>query len=89
MRLPRTETEMKFTADTGRAIEVGRKIVGISRRELGQRIGTTTTQVSRWEDGVTLPRLDTIVQIAEVLNVEVTELIPDGPPLPGPTDLAK
>lgn len=51
-----------------------RKLRGLSQRELGRRIGVSTSYVSRVERGMLAPRKRMCFLIAEALNVDVRVL---------------
>jgi len=48
---------------------------GISYDELAQKVGITPTSISRIANGVQNPRGETLLKIAEVLDVDVRELL--------------
>ena len=45
---------------------------GLTQKELAERIGTTQSAVARWENGVVVPRLDTLLKLADVLDTTFT-----------------
>jgi transcriptional regulator with XRE-family HTH domain len=62
-----------------------RKEAGWSQAELGDKIGTDSQRVSRYETGKITPSLDAIVRMAQALNVSIDHLlIDDIPRRPGP-----
>ena len=52
-----------------------RKSKGISQEELAVRLNVVRQTISKWEKGLTVPDADTLIQIAEILEVNVSELL--------------
>lgn len=52
----------------------------MTANELAQRVGVTPVVVSRYVSGISSPRLDFMEKVAEILDIDVVELIrePDG-----------
>lgn len=48
---------------------------GLSQYQLGALVGVSDKAVSKWENGVSKPRTDTIIKLAEVLDVGTDELL--------------
>lgn len=48
---------------------------GLSQYQLGALVGVSDKAVSKWETGVSKPRMDTIIKLAEVLDVRTDELL--------------
>ena len=46
----------------------------LSQDELAQKVFVTRQAVSRWENGVNLPDLPTLIQLADFYGVELREL---------------
>ena len=61
----------------GQRIKQLRKEAGWSQGELGERIGTDSQRVSRYENGRITPSVDALVRIAEALDVSVDYLLID------------
>ncbi len=55
-----------------------RKEMGWSQAELGEKIGTDSQRVSRYENGRISPSIDAMVRIAEAFNVSLDYLLVDG-----------
>ena len=59
----------------------------LSQEALGHLSGLHRTQISRLEAGRSVPRLDTLIQLAGALQIETPELLPSlrwDPPSPYP-----
>ncbi len=61
---------------------------GISRRDLGERLGVPYTTVCEWFAGRAWPRADTLDAMAEVLSVSVPDLVSDANDRPDAMDFA-
>lgn len=48
---------------------------GLSQYQLGVLVGVSDKAVSKWENGVSKPRMNTIVKLAEVLDIGTDELL--------------
>lgn len=48
---------------------------GYTQETLAEEIGTDKKQVSRWEGGVFTPNTETLIKIAQVLNVSADYLL--------------
>lgn len=57
-----------------------RKEAGWSQAELGDKIGTDSQRVNRYETGKITPSLDAIVRIAQALNISIDHLLIDDIP---------
>ena len=56
-----------------------RKAAGLSQAQLGEKVGLTNKAVSKWESGRTKPGLDAVKRLADVLGVNVQELLESSP----------
>lgn len=61
--------------DLGNRIYELRKGKGLSQKELGDLLGVSNKSVSKWENGVTIPKTETLVKLAEILGVSPQELL--------------
>lgn len=52
-----------------------RKSKGITQEELAVRLNVVRQTISKWEKGLTVPDADTLIRIAEILDVNVSELL--------------
>lgn len=50
---------------------------GLTQQEFADLLGVSRTQAQRWEYGYVRLRVDTMMRIAKVLNVEWTDLMED------------
>ncbi len=64
----------------GEHIKALRKEAGWSQAELGDKVGTDSQRISRYENGRITPSLDAIVRIAQAFNVSLDYLLVDGVP---------
>ena len=59
----------------GKNIKLFREQKSITQAELAEKLSVTRQAVSNWENGKTEPDIDTLQNIASVLDVSVEELI--------------
>ncbi len=76
----RIEEEGPPPMGLGARIKQLRKEAGWSQAELGEKIGTDSQRVSRYENERIAPNIDGIVRIAEAFNVSIDHLLVDGIP---------
>lgn len=53
-----------------------RKRSGMSQKELAEMIGTQQQQISQWESGNRIPKIDTILRISKALSCSPKEICP-------------
>ena len=58
----------------GENIKKARIDAGLSQKQLGERLGITAQSVAQWETGRREPKYQSIVKIADALNVPVSLL---------------
>lgn len=63
--------------DIGKIILHRRKELGMTQKQLAERLNVTDRSVSRWECGVNLPDIVTLKTIAKVLDVPITYFYED------------
>lgn len=61
--------------DLGNRIYELRKQKNLSQKELGNLLGVSNKSVSKWENGVTVPKTETLVKLAGILGVSPQELL--------------
>lgn len=59
----------------GKYIAEKRKGIGLTQKELAERVGLTDKAVSKWERGKSIPDHDVITRLCEVLNISVNEFL--------------
>ena len=59
----------------GARIQKCREECGLTRAELAEKIGCVMPTIQRWETGVRVPDIPMIMKLANVLGVEISELI--------------
>ena len=63
------------TANLGRRIARARRYVGLTQKDLADKVGVTAQAVSKWERGSACPDISILDEIAEALKVSVSELL--------------
>lgn len=61
--------------DFGQRLAELRKKARLSQKQLGQRIGKSTSTIGYYERDLTLPPLDTLISISEIFHVSLDYLI--------------
>ena len=61
--------------DTGKFIATRRKALGLSQKQLAEKLHLTDKAVSKWETGNSAPDISNLLPLAEVLGVSVAELL--------------
>ena len=59
----------------GKFVAELRKEKKMTQEELAEKMGVTDKSISRWENGKTMPDLSMIPILAEILDVEISELL--------------
>jgi|GEM_PF-2512708 len=62
----------------GSQLRIYRKAANLNQAELGAKVERTAEAISNIETGKSLPGIDTLVGLADVLGVRVGEFLPDG-----------
>ena len=60
---------------TGRLIRSVRMELGITQKELAERIHVSNAAVSKWENGHGFPDISSLEGLADILQLSITELI--------------
>ena len=48
---------------------------GISQNKLAKMIGVNQTTIARWEDNNRIPGIDKVIDVANMLNIPISELV--------------
>ncbi len=59
----------------GEHIAAYRKKAGLTQEQLAEKMGVTAQAVSKWENGLTCPDLDSVARLSGFLGVSVEQLI--------------
>jgi DNA-binding XRE family transcriptional regulator len=59
----------------GRNVAEARGWAGLSQTQLGERVSLHYLEIGKIERGVRCPRLDLVVRLAEVLELQVRDLL--------------
>lgn len=59
----------------GKFIYQMRKTKNLTQEELAEKLGVSNKSISRWENGITMPDISMLLELAEKLDVEVSELL--------------
>lgn len=60
---------------TGEFLKLLRKEKGITQEQLAEVFGVSSRTVSRWENGVNMPDLSMLAEVADYYNVDIREII--------------
>ncbi len=66
---------MTVAEQFGRNLAEARGWAGLSQTELGEQLSLRYQQIGKLERGEQVPRLDLIVRLAEVLGLQVRDLL--------------
>jgi len=61
--------------EIGNRIRKYRKVCGLTREQLAEKINVTKSRVSNWEQGINRPDADIIGNICRALNVSPSDLL--------------
>ena len=56
-------------------IKAGRKSKGLTQEQLASLIGVSSKTISRYEQGIAEPGVDTLFSLSEVLDIEMSEFL--------------
>lgn len=59
----------------GRFLKVLRSEKDLTQAELAERLGVSNRSISRWENGVTMPDFDLLIELAKYYEVEIGEIL--------------
>lgn len=71
-----TNTANQIDIEIGRNLKRVRHAQGLSQTNLAEKIGLTFQQIQKYEAGVNRIAASRLVEIAEVLKVDIQELLP-------------
>ena len=57
----------------GETIRNARKALGLTQRQLAEKIGVSNTSVSNWEKGLSRPDADLIQKLCQVLHIQAND----------------
>ena len=60
---------------TGNIIAEKRKALGLNQIQLAERLNVSNRTISKWENGQSIPRMETLEKIVEVFNVSLDVLL--------------
>ena len=63
------------TSILGRRIAKARRDIGLTQKDLADKVGVTAQAVSKWERGSACPDISILDEIAYALGVSVSELL--------------
>jgi transcriptional regulator with XRE-family HTH domain len=70
-----TKDSTVLAAEFGKRLRAAREERGLSQRDLAERLHTGASQVSRYENGTQLPNVETLMALAGILHMDVSELL--------------
>lgn len=54
--------------------ELRKKCGGYTQKELADKLGVTSATIMNWEKGHTKPNIDTCLRMADIFNVELSDI---------------
>jgi len=69
---------MLDTTKTGKRISVSRQDKGLTQDELASKLGITPQAVSRWERGNSMPDIEFLLPLSQLLNIPLEDLLTGG-----------
>lgn len=63
------------TNNLGKRIADARHVLGLTQKDLANKVGVTAQAVSKWERGSSCPDISILDEIADSLGVSVSELL--------------
>ena len=63
------------TAKTGAYLASLRKNAGMTQQDAADRLGVSNKTISKWEKGLSVPDADMLSKLADVLEINVSELL--------------
>ena len=65
----------RIVMEIGKRIQSRRKELGLTQKDLSQKVHVTVQAISQWENGKTYPDISLITELAKALDIDRTELI--------------
>ena len=59
----------------GYYLKTQREVAKLSQEEVAKRTGLTQAAISRWEDGLRIPNIESCIKLADVYEVSLDELV--------------
>ena len=69
--------DLSIKQTIGLHIQTYRESAGLTRKELGKRVGISSGSISRIERGITFPSLENLIRILNVLDVPADDIFYD------------
>lgn len=66
---------MSYLSGLGKNIRIYRRSIGLTQRELAQKLHVSTQAISSWEQGNTYPDIENLCRLAEALSVTTDKLL--------------
>ncbi len=63
---------------TGKFIAKKRKAINMTQNELAEKLHITDKAVSKWERGLSFPDISLLIPLAEILNINLYDLLKGG-----------
>lgn len=60
---------------TGQFLKDLRKEKGVTQEQLAEVLGVSNRSISRWENGVNMPDLDLLIELAKYYDIEIGEIL--------------
>lgn len=76
MSLKATEQDTRFKIMSGQLLRGARQDAGMTATAVARELGTSLSQVSRWEGGIQLPRIDSLAMLGRLYGVSIAVLVP-------------
>lgn len=59
----------------GKYIARRRKILGLTQKQVAERLGMSDKSVSKWERGICMPDVSVYTQLCDILGISINEFI--------------
>lgn len=78
------EQDKAYARAFAQRLTAARTVKGLSKTQLAEAIASSASQVSRWEAGLQLPRVNWVARLACALGCGIAELAPEAFAQPAP-----